>query len=341
MLSKFIGAAVSFAAVALGAAVPAHASPTRYHVTVVAPSLPASGTAYAINSKAVVAGYNDNASTFARDGTVTSLGTLGGPLSFAYGINTHGVVVGMAYDTAFKQRAFRWADGTMGELEQPGASIGSTASAINDNGQVAGFATMGNGLAQGVVWKGSSIAATIAPLPGMDYDQATAISAVGHVAGTSGVHGTGLTHAFLFADGQLTDLQAGDGTLTTLGYGINASDEVVGQMQQTINGKVVTQAFLHAGGLFTPLGFARPGDTWSVARAINDDGVVVGQSGGGTPYTAFVYDGTTMSELITRVKNPAGWVLVNASAINRKGQITGNGLYNGKWTMFLATPVKE
>jgi probable HAF family extracellular repeat protein len=80
---------------------------------------------------------------FRYDGTLQFLGTLGGNNSRAYGINASGVIVGEAQtaevDTSGYQitRAFFY-DGTMHEI--PGAGPISSASAINDLGQIVGTA---------------------------------------------------------------------------------------------------------------------------------------------------------------------------------------------------------
>ena len=70
---------------------------------------------------------------------VTDLGTLGGTISSALGINNSGQVVGYAYTTGGGDGAFLYSGGTMQDITTLGAlqSIGE-ANAINDSGQIAG-----------------------------------------------------------------------------------------------------------------------------------------------------------------------------------------------------------
>ena len=70
-------------------------------------------------------------------GTMTDLGTLGGTLSEAYGINDNGQVVGWSLTSNGSGRAFLDSNGTMTDLGTVDG-IASTATAVNANGQIAG-----------------------------------------------------------------------------------------------------------------------------------------------------------------------------------------------------------
>ena len=105
--------------------------------------------AYGINHAGQVVGYAatpDNRMTHGfiySDGTMTSLGALGGgrETSIARGINKAGQVVGQAYTANFVLlHAFLYSDGTMTDLGTLGGSY-SNAYGINNAGQVVGVAS--------------------------------------------------------------------------------------------------------------------------------------------------------------------------------------------------------
>jgi hypothetical protein len=65
---------------------------------------------------------------------------------------------------------------------------------------------------------------------------------------------------------------------------------------------------------------------------------VVGWSG----YAAFVWSREKgMQDLNTLIPSNSGWTLTMATAINVRGQITGEGDINGQQHGFLLTPVAQ
>jgi probable HAF family extracellular repeat protein len=81
------------------------------------------------------------------------------------------------------------------------------------------------------------------------------------------------------------------------------------------------------------------GGAYSTAYAINDMGMVVGDSetAAGQEH-AFLYSGGTMYDLNTLISPLSGWTLTYADGINDQGQIIGFGLYDGSTRSFLLTP---
>ncbi|MDR4492832.1 MAG: hypothetical protein R3B74_00045 [Nitrospirales bacterium] len=108
---------------------------------------------------------------------------------------------------------------------------------------------------------------------------------------------------------------------------INAKGNVTGTI-----GSGVPHAFLSRNH-FEPtqnLGTLDPAhpEWFSVANAINASAQVVGVAQSGSDITAFLYNGTTMIDLNTRLSGAPGWRLIGALAINDKGQIAAQATLN-------------
>jgi probable HAF family extracellular repeat protein len=312
------------------------------------------------------------ANCLAASYAVTDLGILpGGTTSFGLAINSLGQVSGEA-DTApdahgaREQHAFLY-DGTMHDI---GASV-APGSGINDSGHVVGGMTtsvvlydgaahtlgsLGGSAASGQAINNSDQVAGWALTPGMSntaehailYDgamhdlgtlggsnsAALAINASGEVVGSSNLTGNAVTHAFLY-DGTMHDLGSlGGGSQA---WAVNASGLVAGSSY--LEGDLVSHAFIYD-GVMHDLGTL--GGTNSNARGINASGQVVGASDttGGTLQSGFLYDPVNgMVDLNSLINPSSGWFLGIATAINDAGQITGQGLINGRVDAYLLTPV--
>jgi len=169
------------------------------------------------------------------DGTVTPLGT-GASAVYPTAINESGTVAGAATATNGRQRAFLWRDGQMTDL----GTLGGTTSYIGYE--------QSNHL----------------------YGDDNALNEWGHVVGGS-TTADGSTHAFLWRDGQMTDL----GTLggrSSVALAINNLGQVVG-LSETADSQ--GHAFLWENGTMTDLGALADGRS-SIARDINDRGQIVG-----------------------------------------------------------------
>lgn len=158
--------AVNASGVAVGELIDAtglHAMLWRGSHSVVLPGLSTTfSRARSINDRGEVVGesikppYRFRHAVLWREGTpVVDLGTAGGLESMAYDINDAGVVVGAAIRQHGNARPFVWRNGRMRLLPLPDLPIEwSEATAINDRGEIVGFAALGN-FAQvlGVAWK--------------------------------------------------------------------------------------------------------------------------------------------------------------------------------------------
>ena len=291
------------------------------------------GAAYGINSSGQLAGHSGGHATLWSGSTVTDLGTLGGSSSIAWAINDAGQVAGISYTTSGNQHATLWTGGTMTDLGTLGGNR-SFAYGINKSAQVVGMSEINTYSSQtrATIWNNATVS-DLGSLAGSSW--AYAINDMGVVTGWSEANGG--QHATIWNGTTITDL----GTLGS-GVDINNSGQVAGFA--LTNGTSVRRATIWDGNTVSDLG-TLGGE--SVARAINDSGMVVGWSRIGTSLThGFLWDGTTMIDINTLLDADsvsAGWVLTDATDINDKGWIVGiasNGL-TGQAHAFQLTPVPE
>lgn len=144
----------------------------------------------------------------------------------------------------------------------------------------------------------------IGTLPGFHGAYGHGLTNNGQVAGT--LIGQGITHAFRYASGVITDL--GTFGTGTEGMAINATGNVAGFGIQPDN---TVRSFVHNGTTMIPLGTLGGG---TYAYGINDWHWIVGQSNG----RAFLYQGGPLINLGT-----LGGGSSLASAINNAGAIAG------------------
>ena len=157
--------------------------------------------------------------------------------------------------------------------------------------------------------------------PGSSFS-GSAINDSGQVAGTGPLVPDGPIHALLYSRGVVKDLGTLPGATTTVVTGINRKGQVTGYagVEETpYSDKWNTvHSFLYTNGSMQDLG-TLVGGQYAFAKAINDEGVVVGQAytASDTCSQAFVYRNGVMSPVGT-----CGTTQV-AFYINNRGNIVG------------------
>jgi probable HAF family extracellular repeat protein len=233
-------------------------------------------------------------------------------------LNNLGDIAGKAGDSASGEtRSTIWNHGSLRptNLGKLGGGEYSSASGINDAGEIAGAANMASSIVP-FVWTPTGGVRRIPLLPGDNCGQAFGINKYGHVAGySSGPIGR---RAFRWMQSAgVRNLGVLPGGNYSSACDINDSDEVVGTSASAAGDRAV---------LWTKTGNVRdlgtlPGDTSSEASAINNNGDVVGYSKGPQGMRAFLW---TPSAGMQDLGALAGGKSSQALGINDKGAVVGS-----------------
>jgi probable HAF family extracellular repeat protein len=290
--------------------------------------------------------WNANAHAFLyRNCASRDLGSLAGGATQANAINNDDVVVGKSFKDG-RFHAFSWSNGVMHDL---GGTLNEEATAINFWGDVAGVESVDGTLAAtGVRYVDGVVGAMARFLvnPPSGFANAPEVVAMNDswvVVGTTTMGGQKIA-AISFNFGALWQRIAGipGFELNTLPAAINYAGHVVGTAQQG----AVARAFLSRDPTSPAADLGTlPGGTFSSALGINRHDRVVGfadtNSAAGMVVVATLHDGTTMVDLNTRLWNPEGWLLTQATAIGDDGRIVGVGSLNNLPHGFILLPMSS
>jgi len=244
----------------------------------------------------------------------------GGDYSSAIAINDAGEVAGVS-NTGTAILPFVWSD--KGGLQRVPLLAGDNcgeAVGINKYGHVAYYSSGPSGC-RALLWTRKTGLRNLGTLPGGDYSRPHDLNDSDEVAGVSASL-AGDRAVLWTKSGNARDLGTLPGDLTSEAIAINNAGDVVGYSK----GPSGMRAFLWTkGGGMQELGIL-PGGTSSRALAINDSGTVVGSSESASGDHAFVWKKQTgIVDLNDEGSGALGIVLVEAHAINRKGEILAMG----------------
>jgi len=241
--------------------------------------------------------------------TITNLGSLGSGGTQPAAINASGQVTGFS-DTSTSvaercpyprgtchfhpQHAFLWSNGTMTDLGSlVGADGGSSGSAINSSGEVAGVSsTATKGVGNAVVWTGTKMVdlGALAPLSSGSSSTAGGINDSGQVAGYW-EDSTGADHPFLYSNGTMTSLPepgyaTAQGATGCTAGDINNNGQILGGCKDASG---THHTVLWQNGTVTTVNTL--GSLQDIfAFAINNNGQIIGQGTTSTGATVYFLD---------------------------------------------------
>jgi probable HAF family extracellular repeat protein len=282
---------------------------------------------------------------WSRSGGMKDLGTLSaGTVSGAIGVNDSGTVVGYSNikgQPATNFVAFQWNPaGGMVNLGKLWGGSSSAAFEVNSAGVVAGDSFLSNGVVDATSWTDKKIK-NLGALPKAIFTASLDINDRGYIVGES-VFSYGppfKSHAFLWTGSSMKDLGTLPGGMASVANAIDTSGIIVGQSDGSSTAGHWHAVLWNTSDQVRDLGVIR-GGSYSIAFAVNDSNVVVGYGNlSNNAAHAMVWTASTgMRDLNSLIPSGAGWVLINANAINKVGQITGYGTKGGHNHAFLLTP---
>jgi probable HAF family extracellular repeat protein len=300
-----------------------------------------------INASGTVVGSSGNRPfVFTKPCTMTPVGILVDGKASASAISKQGKIVGSSTSSFGRQRAFSYEGGVISDLGGP-PDRDESATAISSwqiPVGVESIPAIPNARFAVYYYGGATHPLPQALVnPPNGYANIQNVTAVNDILEVTGfLDGSQIGFVSAPGFGPWTRIQGipGNASQSVVPFAINENGHVVGGQ-----GFPTPHAFLSANpnAPAVDLGTLNPADPnrISLAKGINVHDWIVGLSDS-SPTSgplAFLYNGSTMIDLNTRLLNGAGWVLKIATGINDDGLIIGNGTYNGFQRAFLLIPV--
>jgi probable HAF family extracellular repeat protein len=309
-------------------------SERRYVITDLTPNATAGCGAVAINNQGQIVGFVNGLSSGVlwKNGTMKEIGCLpGGRWSTASGINNAGQITGFSYTSSGTQQAIVWENEIMMGLPAPPLPVvswdfhSSRATDINDLGQVAGIVITKGGIERACLWTNGG-GRELGVLPGGLHSSAWALNDLGQVVGNSQFAGVWMEHAVLWDNGGIIDLGLPAGTTYSSPYDINNHGQIVGIARYEDRGPNhftygPWRAWVWQNGSIEELP-PMPGEQASSASAINNNGQILGYSGGPCIWQNKVP--ISLTDLL--IPKDSVMNLGYLSDMNDRGQIVGVGM---------------
>ena len=287
-----------------------------------------------------------HATLWTRGGGLLDLGALqGANISQAYGINDANTVVGYSFTESGTIHAFKWKrkSGMVDLLTLAGGTT-STAAAVNAKGVIVGASdyTGSGGAHHAVVWRKNGAIQDLGTLPASHGAQALGNNNHNQVSGVCTIIPGVEFHAFLWTEArQMVDLGTFPGGTGSYGGYVNDSGIVAGGSDSAKHPGISHCAYwdkdlkIHDAGTLSRSGNCGFGQIDDLGRAVGAAFTSTGAS-----HAILWTKSTGLLDLNNLIPKNSGWVLATSGSINKKGQITGYGTFNGENHAFLMSPSK-